>query len=302
MKAGWLLFPGVVVALVACQPPATPPGAGTPHYVVGHPYQADGVWHYPREQFDYVATGLATVTTRQGGLTADGEVADPKAMAAAHPTLQLPTIARVTNLDNGYQVLVRINDRGPANPGRLIALTPRAMALLRASDPTATRVRIEVLPAESLQLATELGGAEAPHLEMTMAPVGEVTAESLPPPPGVNVERRTRLAAAGPPPAVHSAAPASLPPLSAREPEVVTRVAPRPGSLYVEAASFGHVEDALLLQRRLAALGAEVSADYAAPHEQAYRVRIGPLSVAQADTVLARVIRAGVTDARIVAE
>jgi rare lipoprotein A len=91
-------------------------------------------------------------------------------------------------------------------------------------------------------------------------------------------------------------------PVPLRLPETVTRVPPRPGSLYVEAGAFGNLEYATLMRTRLAALGAEVLTLYDAPSERAYRVRIGPLpGVAAADATLARVIRAGVTDARIIA-
>lgn len=286
------------LALVACTP-AGPRQTVAVHYVVGRPYKAGGVWRYPREQFDATETGLATVETPTAGLTADGEAADPQAMAAAHPTLQLPAIVRVTNLDNGYQVVVRVNDRGPADPGRVIALTPRAMALLRPADPHAVPVRVAVEQPESLQLATDLGGAEGPRLALAAVPVGLVTSQALPPPPGVAGAAQPRSL----PVAAAQVAGPSLAPVPLRLPVTATRVAPHPSSLYVDLAGFGHPDYAALLQRRLAGLGAEVVLDYAAPREQAYRVRIGPLAGAPAaDAMLARVIAQGFGDARIVAE
>ena len=293
------LLAATVFALAACVPPASQQQAAAPHYLVGAPYRLGPVWRYPREQFDYDATGLAMVDPRTTGLTADGEAIDPQAMAAAHPTLQLPAIARVTELDTGYQVLVRINDRGPANPGRIIALSPRAMALLHAPDPSAARVRVEVMQAESLRLAGELGGAESPHLELAVVPVGDVTKQALPPPAGIPAAPARDLPTA---PAPHSSS-AATPPVPLRLPETVTRVPPHPGSIYVEIASFGRAEYAALLQQRLAALGAEVTLDYDAPRDRDYRVRIGPLAGGTgADAMLARVIAAGFGDARIVAQ
>ncbi len=287
------------LALAACTPQGPEPQAGTPHYVVGQPYRIGGVWRYPAEQFDADETGLATVETRSTGLTADGEAVDPQAMAAAHPTLQLPAIVRVTNLDNGYQVLVRVNDRGPADPGRVIALTPRAMALLRPADPQTVRVRVEVMQAESLRLASDVDGAEAPRLALAVVPLGEVTSQALPPPPGAAGAPPRVAAAAAPTPHPTLAAP----PVPLRLPETVTRTAPHPTSLYVDVAGFGHADYAVLLQRRLAPLGATVVLDDAAPREAAYRVRIGPLAgAAGADATLARVIAAGFGDARIVAQ
>ncbi|HET8995769.1 MAG TPA: RlpA-like double-psi beta-barrel domain-containing protein [Acetobacteraceae bacterium] len=295
------LLVGLGVALSGCVPPGTRNMASGPlHYVIGRPYQAGGVWRYPRERFDGEETGLATIDTRTGGITADGEAVDPTAMAAAHPTLQLPSVVRVTNLDNGYQALVRVNDRGPADPGRVIALSPRAMALLRPADPHAAHVRVDVMPSESLQLAADLGGAESPRLALVMVPLGDVVAQPLPVPPGATQAPRLRQAAAKPVPQgmVPDVAPVPL-----RLPETVTRVAPHPGNLYVEVASFGHAEYAALLQGRLASIGAQVVLDYNAPRDASYRVRVGPLpGAAAADATLARVIAAGQGDARIVVQ
>src|SRR4051794_32654374 len=112
-----------------------PTAVPNPHYVLGQPYRAGGVWHYPHEEYELSGTGLAqAMAGKHPPLTSNGERFDPMAMAAAHPTLQLPAIARVTNLETGRAVLVRINDRGEGNPRRLIELTPRASALLGMAD------------------------------------------------------------------------------------------------------------------------------------------------------------------------
>lgn len=281
------------LGLGACaRTPAPLPAA---HYVVGAPYQAAGVWHYPREQFDYDDTGVATLMPGRAGRTADGEAADADAMAAAHATLQLPAIAEVTDLDNGFQIVVRVNDR-IAIPGRIIALTPHAMALLQADTPT-PRVRVQVLQAESLRAASDAHGGAA-TLALAAAPMTDVQQEMLPLPPGAQGGQGHALAAKSAPAALPSPAPVPL-----RLPDTVTRVAPQPGGFYVEAAALGHLNYARMLSDRLASLGAQVSTSYDAPRELVYRVRIGPLpTVAAADAMLARVIRAGVTGARIVAE
>ena len=268
------------------------------HYVVGQPYQTGGIWHYPRAEFDLDETGLAVATTRNSGLTADGEVADPSAMAAAHPTLQLPAIARVTNLDTGLQVLVRVNDRGPAQRGRALGLTPRAIALLGGRGQPVLRVRIQVLEAESHQVAVQLGGGDAPALQVAAAPEGKVTSESLAPPPGVR-QTAPQAVRTGPQ-ATQAAVPASGPPIPLRLPEQVSRVAPRPGGLYLELGTFSRPDYAEVMQQRFSYLGAQASADYDAPRDRAFRVRIGPLAtVAEADAMLSRCLQAGIADARI---
>lgn len=278
--------------------PAPAPGL---HYEIGQPYQADGVWQYPRAQFDLDETGLAVATTRTHGLTADGETADPTALAAAHPSLQLPAIARVTNLETGLQVLVRVNDRGPAQRGRAIALTPRAIDLLGGRGSPVLRVRIQVLEAESRQLARELSGAEGPALAVAAAPQSELKTETLAPPPGVQQEAARPLAA-GPQPKPASAA-ASLAKIPLRLPEQVSRVPARPGALYVELAAFSRMEYAELLRQRLIELGAQTFSNYGAPRDRAFLVRVGPLAtVAEADAVLGRTLQAGLQEARIVVE
>jgi len=156
---------------------------------------------------------------------------------------------------------------------------------------------VEVLQAESLRVAADAHGGAA-TLALAAAPTTDVQQELLPLPPGAQAGQGHALTAK--PALAALPSPASVP---LRLPDTATRVAPRPGGLYVEAAALGHLDYARMLRDRLASLGAQVSTSYDAPRELAYRVRIGPLpTVAAADAMLARVIRAGITGARIVAE
>ncbi len=98
-------------------------------------------------------------------------------------------MARITNLENGRQVLLRINDRGPASPDRLVEITRRTAELLDAADPQAIRVRVQVLEGESRLLVSELG-TDAPKLKVATVPAGAVQSESLAPPPGAAQGRR----------------------------------------------------------------------------------------------------------------
>ena len=89
--------------------------------------------------------GLATTygSEAQGNRTASGEAFDTDAFTAAHPTLPIPSYVRVTNLANNRQIVVRINDRGPFIPGRIIDLSPAAATRLNTSNNS--RVRIDVI-------------------------------------------------------------------------------------------------------------------------------------------------------------
>jgi rare lipoprotein A len=282
--------------LAACaQPPAQP------RYRVGEPYQMGGVWSYPREDFALVQTGLASVAADGWGgrRTANGEIHDPAGLTAAHRTLQLPAIVRVTNLEAGLELDVRVNDRGPANPGRVIELSRRAADLLGIRPGGTAQVRVAVVAEASRALAAGLPNPEAPRIEVATAPVGNVMREDLAPPPGATQAARVRearpLPAAGRP---AEAAPA-LAAAPERLAERVNRVSPQPGRLFVEGASFS---TRALADRQAARIGGRVDAIGPAGR-QTFRVRVGPLqSVTEADRALEATLRAGVSEARIVVD
>ena len=275
-----------------------PPPRANVHAVVGAPYQIDGIWRYPHEEYGVDVTGLAAVAPDRQGLTADGEIFDQRALAAGHRTLQLPAILRVTNLQNGRQVVLRLNDRGPADPGRLLSLTRRAATLLGITA-DATQIRVQMDDAETRQLAAGMV-SDAPALNVAAAPRGAIASESLAPPAGASASGRIRVAASR---AIRPGSTTQAATIPLRLPEVVTMVPPHPGSLYIDAGSFGRQDYARILARRLAFLGARLTTSYSAPRDRAYRIRIGPFAdVAEAERMLQRTIRAGVNDAAIVVE
>ncbi len=270
-----------------------------PKYVVGEPYQQNGVWRYPRAEYGVDQTGLATTAPDHAGQTADGEIFDQTAMAAGHRSLQLPSIVSVTNLENGRQIVVRLNDRGPPKPSRLIALTKRAAALLDIHA-DGTRVRMQMLDTETRQLQAELA-SDGPKLDVAHVPREAIAVETLPAPSGASQSLRVRVAAARAEPVRQTATPSATVPL--RLPEVVTQVYVAPVSLFVDAGSFSRQDYASILVNRLATLGARLTTSYTAPRQKAYRIRIGPFAdVAQAEAMLERAISAGVNDAAIVVE
>src|SRR3982751_882603 len=152
-----LSFAASLAVLAACstapKPPppepapavTVPPSAGV--YKIGQPYQVDNVWYYPREQPDYDETGIAPWygPTFYGRATANGETYDGNQLTAAHKTLPLPVNVRVTNLDNGKSLVVRVNDRGPFKKGRLIDLSEHAADLLGYRGTGTARVRVTFL-------------------------------------------------------------------------------------------------------------------------------------------------------------
>ena len=269
-----------------------------PHYALGKPYRADGVWHYPRQQLSAVETGLAAVIpSGHPPLTANGEAFDQDALAAASPTLQLPAIARLTNLATGRQVVVRINDRGPADPGRLVAVTRRVADLLGFPASGVAPVRLHVLAGPSQTAEAAVPGT--PRLAMAAAPVGAVVAAPLGPPGRApDAPAQIALATVAPAPAV-AAQPAQariVPALSGR----VQQVAPEHTMLWVRLAGFGEYQYAAVLAARLSGLHPQIAREMTDGAEH-FTVRIGPFAQpVAADSMLRRAIAAGVGDARIV--
>ena len=113
-------------------------------YKVGNPYQIDGTWYYPREQPDYDETGVASWygPNFYGQRTANGEVYNAGDLTAAHRTLPMPVNVRVTNLDNGKSMVLRVNDRGPYAKGRIIDVSEQAAKLLGFYGIGTARVRV----------------------------------------------------------------------------------------------------------------------------------------------------------------
>ncbi|MBK8212088.1 MAG: septal ring lytic transglycosylase RlpA family protein [Rhodospirillales bacterium] len=135
--------------------------AATPGYKVGKPYQIKGVWYYPQVDYGYIEEGIASWYGPgfHGKATANGESYDMNDLTAAHRTLPMPSIVRVTNLENGRSLKLKVNDRGPFARERIIDVSRRASQLLGFHMQGTTPVRVEIVEDESRQLAAALGGA-----------------------------------------------------------------------------------------------------------------------------------------------
>jgi rare lipoprotein A len=120
-----------------------PKGGGT--YRLGSPYVVGGQVYVPQDNPHYRAEGLASWygDDFRGRYTANGEIFDNGGISAAHPTLPLPSYARVTNLTNGHSLIVRVNDRGPYHGDRIIDVSTRAAHLLGFYNRGTVPVRVE---------------------------------------------------------------------------------------------------------------------------------------------------------------
>jgi rare lipoprotein A len=134
---------GRASAKVVADGQPVPRGGG--QYLVGRPYRVAGHWYYPAENPKYSAVGMASWygAAFRGRRTANGEVYDTASLSAAHPTMPLPSYARVTNLENGYSIIVRVNDRGPYHAGRVMDVSSRVADILDMKAMGTARVKVD---------------------------------------------------------------------------------------------------------------------------------------------------------------
>jgi rare lipoprotein A len=125
---------------------AVPKGGG--RYHVGKPYRIAGKTYRPFEKspgFTQVGSASWYGAAFHGRKTANGEVYDMRSFTAAHTTMPLPSYARVTNVRNGYSIVVRVNDRGPYHGGRIIDVSQRTAEALDFKNAGTGRVKVEYL-------------------------------------------------------------------------------------------------------------------------------------------------------------
>ncbi len=324
-----LMIPLFLVACSTSEKPSIPSGQGG-YYKVGKPYQIAGVWYYPKEDEHYDATGIGSWYGPQfhGKRTANGEVFDQEQLTAAHPTLPMPVLVRVTNLENGRSVVVRVNDRGPFVNGREIDLSRKAAELLGYDRKGTARVRVQFvgraplpgIPGSGVD-ATQAANQETftvpkppmDESEKTVANVAKtsaVVASALAAPVGV---KTAPLEA----PAAPASGAASMKPVidnpqgvAASQPPVpdgtVNQVpVPVRTNIFVQAGSFKNFANAETVHQQLLAQGVQnvQVSPTVVDGARYYRVRVGPISdVSTADASLKTITQNGHAGARIVVE
>lgn len=122
-----------------------PRGGG--FFQIGKPYKVAGLTFKPALDLGYDQTGTASWYGRQyhSRMTSNGEWFDMEYLTAAHPTLPLPSYAKVINLDNGKELIVRINDRGPFVADRLIDVSKKAAEILGFKEQGTATVRVQYI-------------------------------------------------------------------------------------------------------------------------------------------------------------
>ncbi len=288
-------------SLAGLEDDATP---GQGRFKVGSPYEVRDVWYYPAVDPFYDETGIASWygDPFHGRVTANGEIYDMNALTAAHKTLPLPTFVRVTNLENGRSIVVRVNDRGPFVHGRIIDMSRRGAQLLSFDMAGTAKVRVTVLPPDEQEPETrqamldKMGGqvivAEADPVTRTdvgagsdepvvmAVPTGEVSVATLDTPGDAEM-----LVGAVDPPADFAAAPTEAP------------------RMFVQAGAFSNSDNAHLLEAKIASVGPAQVTEVIIDERLFFRVRLGPFDdLGQADAALERLIELGHPQARLIVD
>jgi rare lipoprotein A len=276
LTGGSMLSSGGEDAPRAAAATPAPTAAAVPDtpMATGRAYSIGGRSYTPVDQNDYDDVGYASWygSELEGRPTANGEVFQSRWTTAAHRTLPIPSYVEVTRLDTGRTILVRINDRGPADPNRLIDLSAAAAEQLGIAEMGMVPVRVRrTNPVESERLTLRSGGSAQVRLDTpdSLLTILRERAARLPVPAGRTAPVRAANAGVAPPPPTRAAA-----------------VPPGEGALVVQIAAFSNRARAEALARRLEAT--------VTTSGNVHRVRYGPFATAaEADAAVARARRLG---------
>ena len=157
--------------------------AAAPRYYVGNAYKVEDIQYIPAEDLTYNQVGMAGIipTELNGTKTSNGEMYNMNQMLATSKTLPLPTIAKVTNLENGESVVVRVNNRGPFVNTRIMDLSAAAAEKIGITNQS--KVQVQVMPEQTMLVKTATVGKNA-TATTTQEPVAkqEATIEVAPAP------------------------------------------------------------------------------------------------------------------------
>jgi rare lipoprotein A len=281
----------LLVLLAACGSSEKPPlttASGQPavgHYKLGSPYRIKGRLYRPEYDPNYSKVGTASWygSDFHGLPTANGEVFDKELITAAHPTLPLPSIVRVTNLENGRSIDVRVNDRGPFIGDRLIDLSEAAARKLGYESQGLARVKVQFLA-----LAEDASGTPpAPTVARAARPAAPAPVPRLTVPAG----REVQVAALELP----TRSPPDRPVLAA------VHVCPLSGPQLIQIGAYSETDQVRAAMAEVDDLGPLQVEPAFAGNRAVVRVRLGPVSnPASAERLLQAVVAMGYHDAFMV--
>ena len=266
-----------------------PMGGG--RYQVGDPYQVAGRWFTPHEQPNYDKTGPASwygeAFNRRK--TSNGEWFDMDQFTAAHPTLPLPSYAKVTNLENGNSIIVRINDRGPFVGPRIMDLSKRSSIALGFKQQGTATVRVQYIGPAPLNdngshlmaMNRELSRG-TPLRQMIAAAKGRVS-QKYAVAQAETADQTEQVAYAQPQEQQFAANPVGV------------------ENYFVQVGSFADPDNVERIRQELSGVGQVQITEFTNSNGSVYRVRVGPMESAnQAQIVLNQVVGFGLPDAHVI--
>ncbi len=273
-----------------------PKGGGRRH--VGKPYTINGVRFYPKDVKSYEKTGVASWYGPKfhRRMTSNGEWFDMHDLTAAHPTLPLPSYVKVTNVSNGKEAVLRVNDRGPFAHNRIIDLSKRSSEILGFKGKGTQKVRVVYLGKAPIDHdGTHLAAMNQKHLRsddytrVASAMKYRRASNTM----IASVDRETEQ-------------PRIRPNVNQTVVKAQTSV-PVPvgdnGSYFVQAASFSNVDNAERAKYALGSLGPVSVSPVTVGATTYYRVRVGPLDNENFAYEIADLVREqGMHGARVVAD
>lgn len=305
-----------------------------PKKATSRPYKALGAWYYPQPYYEYEEEGLASFygggDVFHGRRTATGERFDMNGITAAHKTVPLPCIAKVTNLENGRELIVKVNDRGPFPPGRIIDVSRRSAQLLGFEGKGLARVRVTTLVPESLALngidpstvmvaqaaPAPAVGVVAPLAAVPIAATALAAPETLfdaiggpsseeevqPHPTSIMVTKPCMRAEAPPPESIVIAEAAPMPVVEKQPSQLPIKLGPSVSTgIFVYVGEFESLAKAQATARSLEGFIDIPSVTVKNNGPRPYAASLGPLlSMSQANEVLDQLVNAGHLLSRIV--
>ena len=267
-------------------PPSLPVPAG---YKLGNAYVVKGVRYFPRFDPNYNETGIASWYGEafHGRNTANGERYDMNKLTAAHKTMPMPSAARVTNMENGRSLILRVNDRGPFVAGRIIDISRRGAQLLGFYKKGTAKVRVEFIEFAPLTVIADREPLKRRlNTEEVVAIKSELTMER----PAITSQYLD-----APQTELNSSSNDNL--SSTIEPGNGTTLT----GMFVQVGAFAERANAVNLARRLSEFSHSVISAANINGRTLFRVRMGPIGdLEQADRLLTQVIAAGHNDARLI--
>ena len=264
-------------------------------YKVEKPYEINGVWYFPAENYEYSEKGLASWYMPSNGRsakTANGEEYIATEMSARHKTLPLPSVVKVTNLDNNKSVIVRVNDRGPMVNNRLIDVSQRAAQELGFPVTGTTEVMVEIMPKESQEIRDALLAAGRVYTED-----GATQELSIVPPMPVPEEQPQQVAVAPAPKSVYTQAEPIYTERTQPKRVVVTSPA---GNTYIQLGAYGDPTNATKVQRAVSSVTHAETVQKVSGGRTLTVVKAGPYANrAEAEQALRQLKQMGYRDAYI---